>query len=92
MLTIPGGSSGVRGIDGSTLASSRSVTFDVAAGDTLRLQQLLAGLDFLPVGFSSTGPPPARADLAEDQTGTFSWRWPGLPTELTSQWTQGTRT
>ncbi len=90
VLTIPGGSSGVRATDGSTLASSHSVTFDVAAGDTLRLQQLLAGLDFLPVAFTATGPPPARADLAEDQTGTFSWRWPGLPTELTSQWTQGT--
>ncbi len=90
VLTIPGGSSGVRGTDGATLASSHSLTFDVAAGDTLRLQQLLAELDYLPVGFSATGPPPSRADLAEDQTGTFSWRWAGLPTELTSQWTQGT--
>ena len=90
VLTIPGGSSGMRSTDGSTLAASHSVTFDVAAGDTLRVQQLLAGLDYLPVGFSATGPPPARADLAQDQTGTFSWRWPGLPTELTSQWTQGT--
>ena len=53
VLTIPGGSSGVRGTDGSTLATSHSVTFDVAAGDTLRLQQLLAGLDYLPVGFSA---------------------------------------
>ncbi len=90
VLTIPGGSSGMRGTDGATLTLSHSVTFDVAAGDTLRLQQLLAGLDFLPVGFSSTGPPPTRADLAQDQTGTFSWRWPGLPTQLTSQWTEGT--
>ncbi len=90
VLTIPGGSSGLRGTDGATLASSHSVTFDVAAGDTLRLQQLLAGLNFLPVGFSATGPPPIPADLAQDQAGTFSWRWAGLPTELTSQWTQGT--
>jgi len=90
VLTIPGGSSGVRGTDGATLASSHSLTFDVAAGDTLRLQQLLAEVDYLPVGFSATGPPPSRADLAEDQTGTFSWRWAGLPTQLTSQWTQGT--
>ena len=62
----------------------------MAAGDTLRLQQLLAQLNYLPVGFSPSGPAPARADLAQDQPGTFSWRWPGLPTELTSQWTQGT--
>ena len=62
----------------------------MAAGDTLRLQQLLAQLNYLPLGFSPSGPAPSRADLAEDQAGTFSWRWPGLPTELTSQWTQGT--
>ena len=90
VLTIPGGSAGVHATDGAILAASHTVTFDVAAGDTLRLQQLLAGLDFLPVGFTATGPPPSRADLAQDQAGTFSWRWPGLPSELTSQWTQGT--
>jgi lipoprotein-anchoring transpeptidase ErfK/SrfK len=90
VVTVPGGSSGVRGTDGAALSSSHSLTFDVAAGDTLRLQQLLAELNYLPVGFSATGAPPSRADLAEDQTGTFAWRWPGLPTELTSQWAQGT--
>ena len=42
------------------------------------------------MAFVPTGPPPSRADLAQDQPGTFSWRWPGLPAELTSQWTQGT--
>ena len=91
VLTIPGGPAGVHATDGAALATSHTVTFDVAAGDTLRLQQLLAGLNYLPVGFTATGPAPARADLAQDQAGTFSWRWPGLPTELTSQWTQGTQ-
>ncbi len=90
LLTIPGGSHGLRARDGALLATSSSVTFDVAPGDTLRLQQLLAQLNFLPVAFVPTSPPPSRADLAEDQPGTFSWRWPGLPSELTSQWTQGT--
>jgi lipoprotein-anchoring transpeptidase ErfK/SrfK len=90
VVTIPGGSHGLRSADGATLSSSRSVAFDVAAGDTLRLQQLLAQLNYLPLGFSPSGPAPSRADLAQDQAGTFSWRWPNLPTELTSQWTQGT--
>jgi len=90
VLTIPGGSSGVHATNGAILGASHTVTFNVAAGDTLRLQQLLAGLNFLPVGFTPTGPAPSRADLAQDQTGTFTWRWPGLPAELTSQWTQGT--
>ena len=90
VITIPGGAHGLVSKDGATLTASHTVAFDVAAGDTLRLQQLLAQLDYLPVGFSPTGAAPAPADLAVDQPGTFSWRWPGLPAELTSQWTQGT--
>ncbi len=89
-VTIPGGSDGLRSAHGATLPASHSVAFGVAAGDTLRLQQLLAQLNYLPVGFSPSGPAPTRADLAQDQAGTFAWRWPGLPSELTSQWTQGT--
>jgi lipoprotein-anchoring transpeptidase ErfK/SrfK len=90
VVTIPGGSNGLHSTGGAILATSHSVAFGVAAGDTLRLQQLLAQLDYLPVGFSPTGPAPTKADLAEDQPGTFSWRWPSLPAQLTSQWTQGT--
>jgi lipoprotein-anchoring transpeptidase ErfK/SrfK len=89
VVTIPGGSHGLKTSDGATLTSSPTVGFTVAMGDTLRVQQLLAGLDYLPLGFAPTGPAPAHADLAQDQPGTFSWRWPSLPTELTSQWTQG---
>src|SRR5271169_5795409 len=79
VLTIPGGSHGLRASDGSVLPTSSSVAFGVAPGDTLRLQQLLAQLNFLPVAFVTAGPPPSRVDLAQDQPGTFSWRWPGLP-------------
>ena len=90
VVTIPGGAHGLMSTDGATLSSSHTVAFGVAAGDTVRLQQLLAELDYLPLGFSPSGATPAKADLALDQQGTFSWRWPSLPTELTSQWTQGT--
>ena len=90
VVTIPGGAHGLTSKSGATLSSSHTVAFGVAAGDTLRLQQLLAQLDYLPVGFSPTGPAPTHADLALDQQGSFSWRWPSLPTQLTSQWTQGT--
>ena len=90
VLTIPGGSDGVRGSNGATLPKSESVSFVVATGDVLRLQQLLAQLDFLPVAFVPSGPPPTTADLAQDQPGTFTWRWPNQPAELTSQWTEGT--
>jgi lipoprotein-anchoring transpeptidase ErfK/SrfK len=77
-------------VSGATLPHSTTVTFGVVAGDTLRLQQLLAQLEYLPVSFAPSGPAPGAADLAMDQAGTFNWRWQGLPTELTSQWTQGT--
>ena len=90
VITIPGGAHGLVSKDGATLTASHTVAFDVAAGDTLRLQQLLAQLNYLPVSFSPSGAVPAPADLAVDQAGTFSWRWPGLPSALTSQWTQGT--
>ncbi len=90
VVTIPGGTHGLRSTQGATLAASRTVDFVVAAGDTLRLQQLLAQLNYLPVGFTPTGPAPSRSDLAQDQPGSFSWRWAGLPSALTAQWTQGT--
>ncbi len=90
VVTIPGGTNGLHSTGGATLTSSHSVTFGVAAGDTLRLQQLLAQLNYLPVAFTPSGPAPTNADLAEDQAGSFSWRWPNLPAQLTSQWTQGT--
>ncbi len=89
VLSIPGGSSGLRGTNGAKLSSSTTVSFNVVAGDTLRLQQLLAQLNFLPLGFAATGPAPSTADLATDQPGSFSWRWPDMPTALTSQWIQG---
>jgi lipoprotein-anchoring transpeptidase ErfK/SrfK len=89
VVTIPGGSHGVRGTDGAVLSSSRSVAFSVAGGTTLRLQQLLAGLDYLPLSFSAAGPQAARPDLAQAQAGSFSWRWPNLPSQLTSLWVQG---
>jgi lipoprotein-anchoring transpeptidase ErfK/SrfK len=90
VVNIPGGTDGLHSTGGAILPSSPSVAFSVAAGDTLRLQQLLAQLDYLPVDFSPSGPAPSRADLAEDQPGSFSWRWPTLPAQLTSQWSQGT--
>lgn len=90
VVTIPGGKSGIRGENGAKLAASTTVPFDVVTGDELRLQQLLAGLNYLPLGFAPSGPAPAKANLAIDQPGTFSWRWPNLPSQLTSMWTQGT--
>jgi lipoprotein-anchoring transpeptidase ErfK/SrfK len=90
VVTIPGGPSGLRSQNGARLSRSTTVSFSVVAGDELRLQQLLAGLNFLPLSFAPSSTVPTRANLATDQAGAFAWRWPNLPTELTTMWTQGT--
>jgi hypothetical protein len=89
VVTVPGGTSGLRGKNGSALATTPSVAFTVADGSTLRLQQLLAQLNFLPVAFTPTGAAPAAKEMATDQPGTFAFRWTTLPAELTSQWSPG---
>jgi lipoprotein-anchoring transpeptidase ErfK/SrfK len=90
-VTIPGGSSGIRSTGGDTLTRSDTLSFGVAAGDTLRLQQLLAQLNYLPLSFTPSGGTTRVQDMAMDQPGTFNWRWAGLPSELTSLWAQGQR-
>ncbi len=87
-ITVPSGPGGVLGRDGKTLAQGATVQFTVATGSTLRLQQLLAELDYLPVSFTPAGPVTAPQELAQPQEGTFSWRF-SEPTSLVSQWSPG---
>jgi peptidoglycan hydrolase-like protein with peptidoglycan-binding domain len=89
VVTVPGGSSGLRGTNGAELKAPATVSFGVAAGDPLRLQQLLAQLQYLPLSFTPTGGAPAPKEMAQDQAGSFAWRWAGLPAALTGQWVQG---
>jgi peptidoglycan hydrolase-like protein with peptidoglycan-binding domain len=92
VVNIPGGRTGIKAKDGGMLPAGSSFSFTVADGSVLRLQQLLAQLNFLPVSFtSSSSVPPAAKDAAEPVPGTFAWRW-AMPPELTSQWTQGVET
>ncbi len=88
-VTVPGGKSGLRAENGAELASAVTVKFTTAIGDTLRLQQLLGELNYLPLNFTASGPAPAAKDAAMPQQGTFAWRWSTLPASLTSLWTQG---
>jgi peptidoglycan hydrolase-like protein with peptidoglycan-binding domain len=89
-LTIPGGPHGIVGSDGQRLATStQPVTFTIAQGSTARLQQLLGQLGFLPLSYVEPSPAPAPQDMALPQPGTLVWRWAGMPTQLTSLWTQG---
>ena len=87
-LTVPAGSGGILGASGQTLTQGATVHFSVAAGSTLRMQQLLAQLAYLPVGFTPAGQLAAPQELAQPQEGTFAWRFTE-PAELTAQWTPG---
>jgi hypothetical protein len=68
--------------------------WSVPAGSTLRLQQLLAELDYLPVKFDG----PSAGASASDQVaaaihppaGSFSWLYPHTPSALTALWKAGT--
>ena len=89
-LSVPGGPDGLVALDGEHLQTSLTVRFSVAAGSTLRLQQLLAELGYLPLSFVARTSPTAPADEATIQAGTFAWRWSGVPGFLTSLWSPGT--
>ena len=101
-VKIPGGATG--GMTGAatsagTLDSATTVTYTTGAYSTLRLQQLLAQLGYLPLTFTpsdpATGTIPAtdanaQVSAAYDPpAGTFTFQ-SGYPTSLTSQWQQGT--
>ncbi|HMD45142.1 MAG TPA: L,D-transpeptidase family protein [Acidimicrobiales bacterium] len=88
-LTVPDGLTGVVSADGQRLTAPVESSFTVAPPSTLRLQQLLAELGYLPLSFTPTVPLTSPAQAADVQPGTFAWRWSTLPATLTSQWTPG---
>jgi peptidoglycan hydrolase-like protein with peptidoglycan-binding domain len=88
-VTVPAGETGVVSADGTTLAQSTTAQFTVAAGSTVRLQQLLAQLGYLPVTFVPAGPLTAPQEATQAQEGAFEWKG-SEPASLTSLWTVGT--
>jgi lipoprotein-anchoring transpeptidase ErfK/SrfK len=102
-LTIPGGSNGMISVDGASagagglLASTVTQTFTTGSFSTLRLQELLSQLGYLPLtwtqkpGTAVISPSSANAELAaayHAPAGTFTWK-SGYPSNLTDQWTAG---
>jgi peptidoglycan hydrolase-like protein with peptidoglycan-binding domain len=98
---IPGGDHGVKAASTGALLASSSVSFTTGSFSTLRLQQLLSQLGYLPLNWtadSSTDMGPAVGDgnlngqlsaAYAPPAGSFSFQ-PGYPSELTSQWQDGT--
>ncbi len=101
-VKIPGGLAGVTSVaganagNGGTLGSDLSQSFTTGSFSTMRLQQLLAQLGYLPLTWTpkshtTVSPTSARAELAAAYSapaGTFKWQ-SGYPWNLTSQWKAG---
>ena len=72
----------------------RTLRWRVPEGSTLRLQQLLAELGYLPVAWQPTGVDPTSLagqldDATSPPSGTFSWRYANVPGELRDLWSVG---
>jgi peptidoglycan hydrolase-like protein with peptidoglycan-binding domain len=75
-------------------ANPSTGTWNVPPGSTLRLQQLLANLGYLPLqwGGASVARTPAAQEAAaiHPPSGSFTWRWGNVPSALRGMWSPGT--
>ena len=81
------------GLPGSVRLVGGKASWRVPRGSTLRLQQLLAQLGYLPVDFhDSVASTPAAQETAavHPPSGSFTWRWASIPTALRQMWAPGT--
>jgi lipoprotein-anchoring transpeptidase ErfK/SrfK len=98
-LLIPGGRSGERSLSGLTLTAPVTAVFQAGGWSTLRLEQLLAQLGYLPMTWNPEGSSEPGGTVAASYTqghavtavpasGVLSWQG-GYPAALTSQWQPG---
>jgi peptidoglycan hydrolase-like protein with peptidoglycan-binding domain len=86
---------GVRLLGGRQGGASESGTWTVPPGSTLRLQQLLAQLGYLPLDFHPSGAPVALTPQAQEAAavappaGSFAWRYSNVPAALRGFWQPG---
>jgi L,D-transpeptidase catalytic domain len=85
----------VRLIDGQREGSASVATWTVPGGSTLRAQQILAQLGYLPLHFTPASyvarTPSAQERAAIDPpAGTFTWRYGNVPGALRALWQPGT--
>ena len=75
-------------------ALTRTLHWQVPQGSTLRLQQLLAELGYLPLGWQASADPAATlagelAAAIAPPAGRFAWRYANTPAELHALWSVG---
>jgi peptidoglycan hydrolase-like protein with peptidoglycan-binding domain len=87
--------SGVRLVGGQQSASSSGATWRVPSGSTVRLQQMLALLNYLPLKFNYSGsgvgltPQDQLTAAVKPPSGNFSWRYSNVPSALRTEWSPG---
>jgi peptidoglycan hydrolase-like protein with peptidoglycan-binding domain len=87
--------SGVQLVGGHSSGSAVTGHWTVPNGSTLRLQQLLSQLGYLPFKMSYAGKAVANTPLAQEQAatnppqGTFNWAYPNVPSQLHGLWSPG---
>jgi hypothetical protein len=86
---------GVRLSGGTVTGTASSGQWTVPGGSTVRLQQMLASLNYLPLNFKYSGAGPGTTWVDQETAavtppkGHFSWRWSDTPSALTDQWQAG---
>ena len=86
---------GIRLVGGQQDKSAGTGTWTVPGGSTLRLQQLLATLGYLPLRFQAHGARVPLTPLAQEgaaikpPAGNFQWRYGNVPSPLRSFWAPG---
>ncbi len=87
--------SGVKLVGGQSGSASSAGTWTVPAGSTLRLQQILALLHYLPLNFKYDGPGVGLTPAAQEAAavappkGHFDWRYANTPAALRGFWQPG---
>jgi peptidoglycan hydrolase-like protein with peptidoglycan-binding domain len=92
-VQVPGGTTGVQSAGGGLLATAVTAKFKVGGYSTIRMEQLLAQLGYLPLTWAPTTGTAAPLSNANaqlsaayaPQKGTYTWE-AGYPSELTSLW------
>jgi peptidoglycan hydrolase-like protein with peptidoglycan-binding domain len=88
--------SGVKLVGGQHSGSSNGGDWTVPAGSTVRLQQLLSLLGYLPLKLKYAGSGIALTPTAQETAainppkGKFTWRYPSTPSWLVGDWQPGT--
>lgn len=90
-VPLPGG---VHLVGGRQTGTATGGTWTVPNGSTLRLQQLLAQLGYLPVDFKgkhvALTPQAQEAAAIKPPSGNFDWSYPNVPGALKGMWAPGT--